>query len=66
MEETRALLSIWGETNIQSQLDGAYRNRSLYEKIALEMGELELKRTWQQCRTRIKNLTYKYRKVGMS
>ena len=29
---TRALLAIWGEENIQEQLDGVARNRDIYEK----------------------------------
>lgn len=30
-EATRALLSIWKEQDIQSQLDGVQRNRVIYE-----------------------------------
>lgn len=32
-EATQALLGIWGEQNVQSQLDGVARNRNIYEKL---------------------------------
>ena len=64
-EETKTLVSIWGEANVQNQLDGVVRNKVVYEKIAVEMGKLGFERNWQQCRTKIKNLTHKYRKVSM-
>ena len=64
-QETRVLVSIWGEADVQSQLDGVVRNKVVYEKISREMEKLGFIRTWQQCRTKIKNLTHKYKKVGM-
>ena len=63
-EETRALVGVWGQQNVQSELDGVTRNRTVFERIAKEMRELGFERTWQQCRTKIKNLTQKYRKVS--
>ena len=59
------LVSIWGEVDVQSQLDGVVRNKVVYEKISWEMEISGFTRTWQQCRTKIKNLTHKYRKVGV-
>ena len=50
-EETGALISIWGQANVQNELDGVTRNRTVFEKIAKEMAELRFERTWQQCRT---------------
>ena len=32
-QETRVLVSIWGEADVQSQLDGVVRNKVVYEKI---------------------------------
>ena len=66
VDETRALISVWGQANVQSQLDGVMRNRVIFERIARDMEELGYERTWQQCRTKIKNLTQKYRKVRAS
>ncbi len=65
VDETRALLGIWVATDIQSQLDGVARNRVVYQKIATALAELGYELTWQQCRTKIKNLTQKYRKVSV-
>lgn len=62
-EETRALVSIWGQENVQSELDGVQRNRTIYERIARELKDRGFDKTWQQCRTKVKNLIHKYRKV---
>ena len=64
-QETRVLVSIWGEADVQSQLDGVVRNKVLYEKIYREMEISGFTRTWQQRRSKMKNLTHKYRKVGV-
>ena len=61
-QETRVLVSIWGEAEVQSQLDGVVRNKVVYETMSREMKILGFTTTWQQCRTKIKNLTKKYRK----
>ena len=46
-EETRALVSVWSQTNVQNQLDGVTRNRIVFEKIAKEMAVLaSLWRAW--------------------
>jgi len=63
-DETKTLLSLWGNENVQSKLDKAHRNRDIYEAIARDMAELGYERTWQQCRTKIKNIIQKYRKVS--
>ena len=64
VEETKALIAIWGEENVQSQLDRAHSNRDVYQRIAMELEDIGYVKTWQQCRTKIKNLTQKYRKVS--
>ena len=64
MQETRVLVGIWGGANVQSQLDDVVGNKFVYEKISREMEILGVTRTWQQC-TKIRNLTHKYRKVGV-
>ena len=60
-EETKALLGVWGATDVQSQLDGVTRNRIVYKKIASALSKCGYQRTWEQCKTKIKNLTQKYR-----
>ena len=64
IEETRALVCVWGQENVQSELDGVQRNRTIYERISRELKDQGYDKTWQQCRTKIKNLTQKYRKVA--
>ena len=62
--ETKTLLSLQGDESVQRKLDKAHRNRDIYEAIARDMAEQGYERTWQQCRTKIKNLVQKYRKVS--
>ena len=33
-DETRALVSVWGEASVQSELDTVARNRVVFERIA--------------------------------
>ena len=61
--EVRTLISIWGEDNIQDQLDGAVRNQTIFNNIATKMREKGYERDWQQCRTKIKNLKKEYRQT---
>ena len=61
--EVRALISIWGEDNIQEELDGAVRNQVIFNNIATKMRERGYERDWQQCRTKIKNLKKEYRQT---
>uniref|UniRef100_A0A1X7U4R8 Myb/SANT-like DNA-binding domain-containing protein n=1 Tax=Amphimedon queenslandica TaxID=400682 RepID=A0A1X7U4R8_AMPQE len=63
-EPTAALLAIWGDENVQKQLDGVARNRSIYEKISSKLKEKSFNYNWKQCRTKVKNLTQRYRKVS--
>ena len=63
MQETYSLLGIWGPADVQSKLDSVVRNKTIYEQIARELKVLGYERTWQQFRTKIKNLVKQYRKV---
>ena len=38
-DEVRALLTIWGEGEVQEELDGAVRNKVVYVGIAKKMRE---------------------------
>ena len=63
-EETSALISIWADENVQKQLDGAARNRVVYEKISRNLSEIGFNtKSWKQCRTKIKNFIQAYRNV---
>ena len=52
-DTTRALLIIWANERIQSQLEGQTRNKSVFESIAAELANLGYERTWQQCRIKM-------------
>ena len=62
-EETKALLGIWGDSTVQSQLDKVVRNKTIYIKIAKELEDMGFDHMWEQCRTKVKNLVKAYRKV---
>ena len=38
-DETKALLGIWGASEVQSQLDGVVRNCTIYEKVVAQLRE---------------------------
>ena len=61
--EVRALIGFWGDFRIQAELDGAVRNKAIYEKIARKMAEAGFNRDWKQCRAKIKNLKNDYKKI---
>lgn len=64
-DATRALISIWGESDVQEKLDGVKRNKDIYLNVSRKLQVMGYSWTWQQCRTKIKNLTQNYRKVGV-
>ena len=49
-------LAIWGESNIQEELDDAVRNKVVYQEISEKLQQQGYCRDWEQCRTKIKNL----------
>ena len=48
-EAIKVLISVWGEQNIQEQLDGVSRNKSIYEKIAAAMRARGHQSDYKQC-----------------
>ncbi|CAL9690089.1 unnamed protein product [Knipowitschia caucasica] len=54
--ETRTLLDIWGEQDIQTALDGSFRNSFVYRDVARRLAALGFDRTPEQCRVRVKSL----------
>ena len=61
--EVRALLAIWSDSRIQEELDGAVRNKSVYEKIAKKLQKQGHTRDWKQCRSKVKNLKTSYKEI---
>ena len=62
-KEVKALIAIWGESNVQGELDGAVRNQAICQRIAKQLREQGYGRDWKQCRAKIKNLKTKYREI---
>ncbi|XP_028992303.1 ATP-dependent (S)-NAD(P)H-hydrate dehydratase isoform X2 [Betta splendens] len=58
--ETRTLLNIWGEQDIQAALDGNFRNSFVYRDVSRRLGAMGFERTPEQCRVRIKSLKRQY------
>ena len=61
-EETRRLIQLWGEEDVQAQLEGCKRNKAVYERLARSMLP-EFVRTGSQCREKIKKLRNEYKKI---
>ena len=55
--------AIWGESNVQEELDGAVRNKVVFQNISKKMQEQGYSRDWEQCRTKIKIFKKQYRVV---
>ena len=50
LAETKALLGIWGDADIQNQLDGIVRNKAIYQKVATAMAELGYSCMWHRAK----------------
>ena len=59
--EIAALLDVWGDDKIQTQLNEAYRNDSVFQKIAAALATRGFKRSGKQCRDKLKALKKKYK-----
>ncbi|XP_044041382.1 uncharacterized protein zgc:113263 isoform X2 [Siniperca chuatsi] len=57
-QETRTLLEIWGEDNVQLTLRGCLKNRHVFEHISEKMSDRGFIRTSEQCYSRIKRLKH--------
>ncbi|KAM6075669.1 bifunctional phosphoribosylaminoimidazole carboxylase/phosphoribosylaminoimidazole succinocarboxamide synthetase isoform 1-T1 [Chlamydotis macqueenii] len=63
VNEVRALIRIWSDKNIQQQLEGTVRNKSIFEQVAARLQKFGIDRDWKQCRTKYKNLKHEYKSV---
>ena len=61
--EVQALISVWSDSTVQNELDGAVRNKLVFQKVAQRLREKNVNRDWKQCRDKVKNLKTKYREV---
>ena len=60
--EVKALLIAWAEDKIQQELEGAKRNKVVFESISRKLLESGIRRNWKQCRAKVKNLRRPIRK----
>ena len=54
--EIAALLDVWGDNKIQTQLNGAYQNDSVFQKIAAALATRGFKRSGKQYCDKLKSL----------
>lgn len=53
-------MNIWGEQDIQTALDGNFRNSFVYRDVSRRLAAMGFERTPEQCRVRIKSLKRQY------
>lgn len=61
--ETKTLIGLWAEEDIQRQLASMGRKKNIWEGIAIKLQESGYSRSGDQCKTRMHNLQQKYKKV---
>jgi hypothetical protein len=62
-EECLALLSAWGDEEIQKKLRGTHKNSDVYKKMSCMMKKSGgFDRDWILCRTKVKHLKSEYKK----
>ncbi|XP_015245822.1 PREDICTED: uncharacterized protein LOC107094608 isoform X1 [Cyprinodon variegatus] len=59
--ETEALLEIWGSAEIQENLKGGNKNKSIYKQISQVMASQGYLRSPEQCQSRVKRLRANFR-----
>ena len=62
-EETVKLIELWGENNVQAQLESCTRHGSIYQSLATEMQAAGYSRNAVQCRDKIKKLRAEYKRT---
>ena len=62
-DEVDALINIWGDDLVQTQLEGCKRNKLVYEKVSESTKKAGFERSAVQCREKAKKLKTEYRKI---
>lgn len=62
-KETKTLIGIWSEDEVQRELEGTVRNQKVFQKISQRMWELGYNRSPDRCRVKIKKLKQDYRRL---
>lgn len=63
MGETKALLSIWADENVQQQMEGVCRNEEVIQFMVGELAKLGIQRTTTQVREKLKKMRHLYKTV---
>lgn len=61
MSETKALLNIWADKNVQQQMEGACRNEEVIQFMVEELEKLGIQRTTIQVREKLKKMRHLYK-----
>ena len=61
--EILLLIDSWSEEGIREQLEGSRCNKHVYEKLSRSLAEHNIKKTGEQCRTKVKKLRQVYKKI---
>ena len=60
--EVFRLINCWSEEGIQEQLEDSRRNKHVYDKLSRSLAEHDIKKTGEQCRTKVKKIRQEYKK----
>ncbi len=63
MSETKALLNIWADDNVQQKMDGVCRNEEVIQFMVEELAKLGIQRTTTQVREKLKKMRHLYKTV---
>lgn len=63
LDETKLLLSLWGQDFVQRQATNTKRTKEVYEKISEKFNSKGYERTADQVRTRVFNMIAEYRRI---
>ncbi len=58
--DTLTLFELWSEPSIQKELKQNYRNKTVYQQIAHLLSNAGIKRSWMQCKEKVKKLKKEY------
>lgn len=60
-DSTEDLIYLWGNEETQARLEGTHRNKEIFQEISAQLKSTGKNFTWEQCRSKIKVLRFKYR-----
>ena len=65
-KEVMALIEIWSDDAIQSQLEGMKRNKRVFERISQDLSRRGITCSFEQCRNKVKMLKMEYKKMTLT